>query len=55
MKEFIVTVRRTEHIMFSVEAEDEDDARERYLYDGDETGASTREHEVLRIDEEGEV
>ncbi|MGW6792399.1 hypothetical protein [Streptomyces chartreusis] len=38
---YTVTITRTEAIEFEVEAESEEDAEERYLMDGDETGSET--------------
>ncbi|MFC8248318.1 hypothetical protein [Streptomyces chartreusis] len=38
---YIVNITRTEAIEFEVEAKSEEDAEERYLMDGDETGSET--------------
>ena len=42
-----VIITRTEEISFVLEAKDADDATERYLMDGDETGSVTSAMEVL--------
>jgi len=41
---YIVTERRTEVIAYEVEAESEEDAQNRYNYDGDEVDSDTEDY-----------
>jgi hypothetical protein len=49
MPSFFVTVRHTELITFVIEADDETDAGNRVLYDGEEVMSVTKENEVVLV------
>lgn len=50
MPHYNVHVRRTEDITFAIEAENEEDAHERFLMDGEEVASSLNGTDVIEIE-----
>lgn len=51
MKRYQVVARHVEYITFEVDAEDEDDARDRYAGDGEETDSHLADVEIHSVSE----